>query len=138
MFIFFACTKENEPAVKRRKKCTLSLAMWSNHTAVRLRRIPVVYTPLRGTPPKPPGSKKLARRWRAQTVGVSATLWLRLPFAPFRQLFRCSAACQWENLFKSKTDNPTLCCDLRNTTYQTNQFTQHKKQRKIAQLIIRK
>jgi len=57
MFIFFAClytplrgAKKTNQQRSGERKGTLSLAMWSSHTAVRLRRIPGVYTPLRGTP----------------------------------------------------------------------------------------
>jgi len=53
-FSLFAQSKEP----KERHPCFLSA----------FRRIPGVYAPLRGTPPKLPGSKKLARLQRAQTA----------------------------------------------------------------------
>ncbi len=79
---FFACpkkrTKEKAPCVPRR--------------VINPHCCPAVG----GSPCAPRCCRGFANLASPQTVGVSATMWLRLPKSLFRQPLRCSAACQWD------------------------------------------
>ena len=84
--MFFVCSKKTNQQRSGERKGTLSL--------VRLRRIPGVYTPLRGTPQSYRALKKLAS--------------LRQFLTLIRQLLRCSAASQWEKPLSSKAEMEKL------------------------------